>query len=163
MRHTHNGNKHFRGNIKKHTHTEQQHMNDINNNSHHLGDVYTLGAKAVCFGINNNSSKKNRRFSANLLSQNMILPIRARHCYPMHVIRWYFKHVIDDFAKEFGRSVQHSVTKLPLRIQPESGKLERNKYALLSLLPPPPPSSSSSSSSELCTAQLFRQIALASI
>lgn len=23
------------------------------------------------------------------------------YCYPMHVIRWYFKHVIDDFAKEF--------------------------------------------------------------
>ena len=51
----------------------------------------------------------------------------------MHVIRWYFKHVIDDFAKEFGRSVQHSVTKLPLRIQPESGKLERNKYALVAV------------------------------
>lgn len=23
------------------------------------------------------------------------------HCYPMHVIRWYVGHVIDDFAKEF--------------------------------------------------------------
>lgn len=26
---------------------------------------------------------------------------RTGYCYPMHVIRWYFKHVIDDFAKEF--------------------------------------------------------------